>query len=213
MGGDTRTFPYDSIKSKLGGYFNIENVYSVFNPDNVTDTTQYILLVAHYDSRFRQIVRKDTVYSYGAADDGYGVGVILETVSQLIKERDEWKRKHDEAIAEHTRQQEEREFDSDLEAAITEAKGKNPKAIKALLDLEKLRSSKNRKADTKTALDSLRTESGYLFDDNGGGAQFTDPKGNGGAGGTVTKKDIMAIKDPVERQAKIAANIHLFQKG
>lgn len=91
MGGDTRTFPYDSIKSKLGGYFNIENVYSVFNPDNVTDTTQYILLVAHYDSRFRQIVRKDTVYSYGAADDGYGLGVIMESVNVALKYKEQWR--------------------------------------------------------------------------------------------------------------------------
>ena len=45
-------------------------------------------------------------------------------------------------------------------------------------------------------------------------ARFTQPSGNGGnSGGGLTKKDIMAIKDPVERQAKIAANIRLFQKG
>lgn len=34
-------------------------------------------------------------------------------------------------------------------------------------------------------------------------------------GGTVapTRSDIMAIKDPAERQAKIAENLHLFKKG
>lgn len=131
----------------------------------------------------------------------------------IIKDRDAWKQKHDDAIAEHQRQQESREFDSALDTAITEAKGKNAKAIKALLDTDKLRSSKNRDKDIKAALDGLRTESGYLFDDNGGGAQFTDPKGNGGTGGTVTVKDIMAIKDPVERQNKIVQNMHLFKKG
>ncbi|MBQ3173786.1 MAG: M28 family peptidase, partial [Alistipes sp.] len=46
---------------------------------------------AHYDSRYSQpMPRRDTVWSYGAADDGYGVGVILETVAQALKYRDEW---------------------------------------------------------------------------------------------------------------------------
>ncbi len=57
-----------------------------------TDTTTYLLLVAHYDSRYSQPMPKnDTVWSYGAADDGYGLGVILETVSQALKYRSEWK--------------------------------------------------------------------------------------------------------------------------
>lgn len=44
-------------------------------------------------------------------------------------------------------------------------------------------------------------------------ARFDDKGNRGNATGTLTKKDIMAIKDPAERQAKIAANMHLFQKG
>ena len=131
----------------------------------------------------------------------------------ITKERDEWKKKHDDALANHKKEQEEREFNESLSSAITEAKGRNPKAIAALLDVEKLRGSKNQQADIKTAIDALRTESGYLFEDNGGAAQFTTPNNNGGAGGVLTRKDILAIKDPVERQSKIAANIHLFQKG
>lgn len=131
----------------------------------------------------------------------------------ITRERDEWKRKHDDAVASHQREQEEREFNDGLSAAITEAKGKNAKAIMALLDLDKLRGSKNRDKDIKTALDSLRTESGYLFEDNGGDPKFTAPNGNNGTGGPTTVKDIMSIKDPVERQAKIVQNMHLFKKG
>ena len=132
----------------------------------------------------------------------------------ITRERDEWKKKHDDLEASHKKEQEEREFSTALEAAIAESKGKNAKAITALLDTEKLRSSKNQQADIKSALDALRTESGYLFEDNGGTPRFSGGgSGSGGAGGTVTRKEILAIKDPVERQAKIAANIHLFQKG
>ena len=63
----------------------------------------------------------------------------------ITKERDEWKRKHEEQEAAHKRETEEREFNDVLASAISEAKGKNAKAITALLDLEKLRGSKNQK--------------------------------------------------------------------
>lgn len=46
-------------------------------------------------------------------------------------------------------------------------------------------------------------------------ARFTVPgtgKSTGGSG-TTTKKDIMSIKDPTERQAAIAENLGLFGKG
>lgn len=130
----------------------------------------------------------------------------------ITKERDEWKQKHEDAIASHQREQEEREFNEMLAAAITEAKGKNTKAIGALLDLDTLRKSRNQENDIKAALDTLRTESGYLFEDNGGTPRFAAP-GTVGGSSTLTKKDIMAIKDTAERQSKIAANMHLFQKG
>ena len=55
-------------------------------------------------------------------------------------------------------------FDRALEGAITAAKGRNPKAIKALLDVNTLKASKNQEADIKTALEGLQKESGYLFD-------------------------------------------------
>ena len=55
------------------------------------DSAAELLLVAHYDSRYSQPFARDTVWSYGAADDGYGVGVILETMSQLLKDRQQWK--------------------------------------------------------------------------------------------------------------------------
>ena len=130
----------------------------------------------------------------------------------ITKDRDEWQRKHNELVETHKKETEEREFNEGLSAAITEAKGKNAKAIMALLDLDKLRGSKNQEKDIKSALDALRTDSGYLFEDNGGDPKFTDPKGNGGTGGTTTLKDIMKIKDPVERQRMIGQNLNLFGK-
>lgn len=131
----------------------------------------------------------------------------------ITRDRDEWQRKHNELVESHKRETEEREFNEGLSAAITEAKGKSPKAIMALLDLEKLRGSKNQEKDIKAALDSLRTESGYLFEDNGGAPKFTDPKGNGGSKGkTVTREEIMSITDRAERRAEMAKHQYLFTK-
>lgn len=44
-------------------------------------------------------------------------------------------------------------------------------------------------------------------------ARFTAPVGKQNTPGTITRKDIEAIKDPSERQSAIASNLHLFGKG
>lgn len=116
----------------------------------------------------------------------------------ITRERDEWKTKHDALIAAHQKEAEERDFNEALAAAISEAKGRNAKAIMANLDLEKLRGSKNRDKDIKTALDSLRTESGYLFEDNGGKAKFTQPSGNGGNSGGGKKLSEMSLDERIK---------------
>jgi len=112
----------------------------------------------------------------------------------ITKERDEWKRKHEEQEAAHKKEQEEREFNDALSAAISESKARNTKAVTALLDVEKLRTSRNLDKDIKSALDALRVENGYLFEDNGGKAMFTGGKegGDPGAGKTDLGKMTMA---------------------
>ena len=57
-------------------------------------------------------------------------------------------------------------FDGRIKEAITAAKGRNAKAIAALLDVEALRASKNQDGDIKAALETLKKENGYLFDDD-----------------------------------------------
>ncbi len=131
----------------------------------------------------------------------------------ITRERDEWKKKHDEAVADYKRQQEDREFTSALENAISEAKGKNAKAIMALLDTEKLRGSRNMEKDIKSAIEAVRTESGYLFEDNGGKPHFSTNKSDPGNPGSLTREDIMKIPDRAERRAAMAKNQHLFTKG
>lgn len=57
------------------------------------------------------------------------------------------------------------EFDSWLDGQLSTAKAKNATAVKALFDIEALKSSKNRDADFISALESVKTANGYLFDD------------------------------------------------
>lgn len=130
----------------------------------------------------------------------------------ITRERDEWQRKHKELEESHKKEKEEREFNEILSGAISEAKGRNPKAISALLDLEALRGSRNQEKDIKAALDSLRTENGYLFEDNGGQARFTKPNNAAGAP-AMTRDEIMKISDRAERRAAMAMNQHLFKNN
>lgn len=96
LGGDVTLFQYDSLSSPENRHvrfvFDAVNVLAEFPPLAPSADTTYLMFVAHYDSRHSTIMpRKDTVWSYGAADDGYGLGVILETVDELLKIRQDWK--------------------------------------------------------------------------------------------------------------------------
>ena len=67
-------------------------------------------------------------------------------------------------------------FDSALDGAIRDAKGRNLKAIRGMLDLDALKASKDRSAHTKAAIEGLVKENPWAFE--------TAPSGSeGGAGG------------------------------
>ena len=57
------------------------------------------------------------------------------------------------------------EFSTLLDGKISAAKAKNVKAVKALLDVDALKQSKNRDADIQSALESVKADNGYLFED------------------------------------------------
>ena len=69
----------------------------------------------------------------------------IETLQADIKKRDE----------DHAKEIADRDFNELVGESIRSAKGKNVKAITALLDIEKLKASKNQKADIDAALKEL----------------------------------------------------------
>lgn len=70
-------------------------------------------------------------------------------------------------------------FDSLLDGAIRDAKGRNVKAIRGMLDVAALKGSKDRSADIKAAIEGLAKENPWAFD-------TADPAAGGKANTGVT---------------------------
>lgn len=147
-------------------------------------------------------------------------GVDVEAIQTELAD---WKKKAGDAEAEYNRKIADRDFDDMLKDAISGAHGLNQKAIKALLDMDALKASKNQKEDVAAAIKELSEaeDSKMLFGTAAaqGGApatpagnkpKFTESKGGNG-GEPITKDSIMAIKDKGARQKAIADNMSLFQ--
>lgn len=89
----------------------------------------------------------------------------------------DWEEKYNAAVADSQKKIADMAFDHALEAAITGAKGRNAKAIRALLDVDTLKSSKNQEADIKAALEAVQKDNGYLFDDGSTPPPYADGTG------------------------------------
>lgn len=101
-------------------------------------------------------------------------------IEGIKKAADDWKAKAEQAEKDAAAKVAEMEFSGRVDSAITAAKGKNLKAVKALLDIDALKASKNQEADIKSALEALKKGNGYLFD----AEQVPPPLGAPGAGNT-----------------------------
>ncbi len=74
---DVTYYRYNSIQDRFKRSIDIANLYAVSEPVN-RSAGSYVLFIARIDSRFKNMVNGREEYSFGAADDGYGLGVILE---------------------------------------------------------------------------------------------------------------------------------------
>ena len=74
-----------------------------------------------------------------------------------------WEEKLNNQVETHRREISDLVFSHNLEKAILSAKGRNPKAITALLDVETLKASENQTADLEEALLQLKQDCSYLF--------------------------------------------------
>ena len=96
---------------------------------------------------------KDGLEAFKGVDVDKLQGKIQELTGQLADKDREWQDKLDGMA-----------FDGRIKDAITAAKGRNAKAIAALLDVDALRASKNQETDIRAAPEALKKDNGYLFE-------------------------------------------------
>lgn len=124
-------------------------------------------------------------------------GLQEQDIEGVRKSARDWEEKYNQAVKDHEAKLADMAFDRKLEDAITGAKGKNAKAIKALLDVDALKGSKNQDADIKAAMDALQKDSGYLFGDVDSPPPYSPGAGTGayqgGSGSDATLRAAMGL--------------------
>ena len=75
-----------------------------------------------------------------------------------------WEEKYNQAVTDHQNQIAQMAFEKALGEGIVKARGRNAKAITALLDLDALKKSENQRGAIEAALEALKQDSRYLFE-------------------------------------------------
>ena len=86
-----------------------------------------------------------------------------EEAAQAAEAAKAYEERYNQAVETHRREMSDLIFSHNLEKAILAQKGRNAKAITALLDVETLKSSENQQTDLEEALRDLKQEHAYLF--------------------------------------------------
>lgn len=116
--------------------------------------------------------------------DGIDAEALTKQIEDLTKQLADKDTEYQQKMAD-------RDFNDMIGAAIADARGKNAKAITALLDIEALKASKNQKEDVVSAIKALTEaeDSKMLF-----GAEEPKPAGKGDPIGTVKKDNAPATE-------------------
>ena len=75
-----------------------------------------------------------------------------------------WEEKYNQAVSDHKTQMAQFAFEKALGEGIVKAKGRNARAITALLDVDALKASENQAEAIEEALETLKRDSRYLFE-------------------------------------------------
>lgn len=142
---------------------------------------------ADYQSMKEQLqTAKDGLKAFEGVDVSKLQDEVKRLNEELTRKDSEWQAKLADA-----------EFSGKVRDAITKARGKNAKAISALLDMETLKTSKDPDKDINAALEALKKDSAYLFD-----TQTPPPYsgGTGGEGGNRKNTEPLSIADALRAQ-------------
>ena len=111
-----------------------------------------------------------------------------------------WEEKYNQAVEDHKNQIAQMAFEKALGEGIAKAKGRNAKAITALLDLDALKESENQTDAIEAALEELKRDSRYLFE---GDVPPPYARGTGGFHGPQEKHPTTlagALREKFERK-------------
>lgn len=140
--------------------FDKESVEKVMAEHGKAVEQQKLLTTAAEKDRDTYKGQLDTVTAQLKAFDGVDVEKLKGDIQKLQGDLATQQTNHAAEIAD-------RDFQGNLGAEIAAAKGKNVKAIVALLNTDTLKASKNQKEDIAAALKMLRQSDAYLFDGDG----------------------------------------------
>ena len=146
-------------------------------------------------------------------------GVDLETMQ---RELSDWKKKAEDAEKNAQAQIYERDFNDALKTELESVKFSSEAAKRAIM--AEIKESGLKLKDGKILglndlISQMKEKDASAFVDEEqqkaqqNAARFTQPFQRQNQGGSMTKDQIMGIRDASERQAAIAANMHLFGKG
>jgi len=110
-------------------------------------------------------------------------------IETIRKEAKDWKEKAEQAEKDAAAKIAEMEFNGLLSSAISTAKGKNAKAISALLDMDALKASKNQETDIKVAIEAIKKDNDYLFESEQNPPHYAAGTGGSPIGGKYTPEE------------------------
>lgn len=158
---------------QVGGQPLTQEIIDAILAENNRDVEAAKAPFADYDSLKDQLkTAKDGLKAF----EGVDVAQLQGQITKLQGDLDKKDQEHQAQLADLA-------FDRALETAITGAKGRNAKGIRANLDVEALKASKNQEADIKSALDALKKSDGYLFDSGETPPPYAPGTGTGPLGG------------------------------
>ena len=107
-------------------------------------------------------------------------------IDGIKKAADDWKETAEKAKADADKQISQMKFDYALSAALTGAKAKNAKAVKALLDMDGLKFNDGKIVGLDEQLAQIKADNDYLFESDVPAPEFV--KGTNGGSGSVGGK-------------------------
>ena len=140
---------------KAGDQVLSKEVIDAIMAENGRDIETAKAAFADYDAIKEQLAQaQEAIKGYEALD-----------IDGIRRAAQEWEDKYNSTVTEHQKQLEQITFSNALENAIAAAKGRNAKAITALLDLDALKESQDPREAIGQALEALKRDSAYLFDE------------------------------------------------